>query len=251
MIPLQNNMRTRRFPTLTVSLIVMNILFFAIDKLTSHVEQVFIQTQSGEQGVVNVLLGGLSDHYSMVPLYITTEFSHYWHTIFTSFFLHVNWLHIGGNMLYLWIFGSCVEDTIGKGRFLILYFGSGLIGAMAHIYSNTASTVPTLGASGAVAGLMGAYIVLFPKAEILTIVPIFFIGTVMDVPAIVVIGFWAVLQFINATWLGGATARGGGVAYWAHAGGFAGGIIIILLMGGRRFLRRQDTNLNEEHFLPE
>ena len=143
-----------------------------------------------------------------------------------------------------------VADTLGRFRFCVFYLACGALASLCHVYSGAHSLTPTVGASGAIAGLMGAYLVLFPRAEILTIVPIFFIGTVMDVPAIVVIGFWAVIQFVNASWLGGSEMlNGGGVAYYAHVGGFLAGVLLILMLGGRSLVERKRRETHEQSIL--
>jgi membrane associated rhomboid family serine protease len=141
-------------------------------------------------------------------------------------------------MLYLWVFGNNIEDVLGRARFLAFYLVCGLAAAGLQIASDPASTTPTIGASGAVAGLMGAYILLYPGARVLSIVPFFIISTLMEVPALFVIGFWFLLQVANAQWLGsgGVLAEQGGVAYMAHVGGFVAGIALILLLGGRGLL---------------
>ena len=128
----------------------------------------------------------------------------------------------------------------GTGRFLVFYLLCGVAAAAAHIMTDPQSTVPTIGASGAIAGVMGAYIILWPDAQVLSIVPLFFISTLFEVPALIVIGFWALLQFLNASFLGGGMMQGQGVAYMAHVGGFVSGVVIILLLGGRRLLSEEE-----------
>jgi membrane associated rhomboid family serine protease len=162
-----------------------------------------------------------------------------WPTIFTSMFLHGNWLQIGSNMLYLWIFGNNIEDTLGRGRFILFYFTCGAAAGVAQVLSDPSSTVPMVGASGAIAGILGAYLVLYPRARILTLVPVFIIFFTIEVPAFFIIGYWALIQFANAYWLGGGEMGKGGVAYYAHLGGFATGIALILLLGGGSFGKRR------------
>ncbi|MGC8669163.1 MAG: rhomboid family intramembrane serine protease [Chthonomonadales bacterium] len=251
MIPLRDNIPTRRFPLLTVSIILANVAFFVLDRVSGGYVRVEQPTPFGYVLVSHRFIGGLSAQYAMVPAHVTQDLTAYWPTIFTSMFLHANWLHIGGNMLYLWIFGNNVEDTLGRLRFLFFYFSCGFLAAAAQIYTDPASTVPVIGASGAIAGVMGAYLVLFPNASILSIVPIFFIGALMEVPAILVIGFWALIQFLNANMLGGGELlTGGGVAYFAHIGGFVGGILLVTLMGGRGLLRRRRDRDRYSNNLP-
>ncbi len=239
MIPLHDNIRTRRFPLITVMLIAANVAVYIVDYLTRH--QVVVATgidNLGRRVQYVDFVGGISAQYSLIPAAITRDFAHSWPTIFTSIFLHGGFMHIAGNMLYLWIFGNNVEDTLGKPKYILFYFASGIIATMAHVATGPSSTAPLVGASGAVAGLMGAYLILFPRAEIVTIVPIFIIGTVQEVPAVIVIGFWAVLQFANATWFHSGGMQGGGVAYMAHVGGFLAGILLIILLGGRRLVEQ-------------
>jgi membrane associated rhomboid family serine protease len=157
-------------------------------------------------------------------------------SLITSMFLHGGLLHIAGNMLFLWIFGNNIEDVLGKFRFVIFYLLAGLAAALAHVAANPSSMVPTVGASGAIAGVLGAYIVLFPTARVTSIVPIFFFLTRVDLPAIVVLGIWFASQFLIGA--GSQPASGGGVAWMAHVGGFIAGIVLIVLFGGLQRRRR-------------
>jgi membrane associated rhomboid family serine protease len=156
--------------------------------------------------------------------------------IFVSMFLHGGWLHLGGNMLYLWIFGDNIEDRLGHFRYLIFYLLCGVIATLAHAVFNPSSRMPSIGASGAIAGVLGAYILLFPKARVTTLIPIFFFITVREIPAVIVLGLWFVLQlFVGVASLGVAeAANAGGVAYFAHIGGFVAGMVLIAVMGGMR-----------------
>jgi membrane associated rhomboid family serine protease len=144
-----------------------------------------------------------------------------WLTLFTSMFMHGGWLHLGGNMLYLWIFGDNVEHRVGHGLFLVFYLVVGVLASFAQILADTDSVIPTLGASGAIAGVLGAYLVMFPSNRVLVLI----IRFPVWVPAIVVIGLWAVLQFINGFGALGLEETGGGVAYMAHIGGFVAGVV--------------------------
>ncbi len=147
------------------------------------------------------------------------------YTIITSLFLHGGWLHVGGNMLYLWIFGDNVEDRLGHVRFLIFYLLCGIAASLTHVLANPASTVPTIGASGAIAGVLGAYFLLYPRSRVLTLLPLGFYLQVVQVPAFLFLGFWFLLQFVvGAVSLRGA--GGEGVAWWAHVGGFAAGAVL-------------------------
>ena len=146
-----------------------------------------------------------------------------------STFLHAGWLHIGGNMLFLWVFGNNIEDFLGSLKYLFFYLASGIAAGFAHILTDLGSAVPAVGASGAVAGVMGAYIVLHPKARVRVLVPVFFFLTFMEWPAFIVLGFWFVTQFL----IGVQQVGGGGVAWMAHVGGFVFGVIAIYILGGR------------------
>ncbi len=160
-----------------------------------------------------------------------------WITIFTSMFMHAGFWHLGGNMLYLWVFGNNIEDLLGHVKFFIFYMLCGFLAAVTDILGSmhgVAAFVPTLGASGAIAGVLGAYFVLYPTSNVRCLVFLGWFGQVLDVPAVVVLGLWFVLQL-----LGLGNLQGGGVAYWAHVGGFVTGAIVILLIGGRRMARRR------------
>jgi membrane associated rhomboid family serine protease len=147
---------------------------------------------------------------------------------FTSMFLHGGWLHLIGNMWYLWIFGDNVEDRLGHFTFLIFYLLCGLGAGVVHTVLNYYSLVPSIGASGAIAGVLGAYVVSYPFARVLTLVPIFIFIQVIEIPALIVLGFWFVMQFLSGTAsLASANAEAGGVAWWAHVGGFVIGMILV------------------------
>jgi membrane associated rhomboid family serine protease len=233
LIPLKDYNSSRSFPILTFALLALNVAVFIRDRLTGHYEQVLIQTGQGAVAVTH-FVGGLSERLALVPATLISHPLIAWPTIFTSMFLHGNWLHIGSNMLYLWIFGNNIENTLGRVRFLPFYFTCGAAAAVTQTLSDPASTIPMVGASGAIAGILGTYLVLFPRARILTLMPIFIIFFTVEVPAFLIIGYWALIQFANAYWLGGGEIGRGGVAYYAHLGGFLAGIAFILLQGRRR-----------------
>lgn len=203
MIPLRDVIRSRTRPVVTVSLIVVNALAFLYEQsLTTREFERFIMA------------------WGLVP----AAFS--WVTLFTSMFLHGGWMHILGNMLYLWIFGDNVEDRMGHGRFLVFYLLCGVGAAMLQMWFSPGSRLPMVGASGAIAGVLGAYLVLFPRSRVLTLVPVFVFIHIIEVPAIVLLGFWFVLQLMSGVGnLGRADV--GGVAFWAHAGGFVVGMLAV------------------------
>lgn len=237
MIPLKDYNPTRRFAVLTFAIVVLNVVVFIKDRLTGHYARVLVHTDRGVEAATH-FVGGLSERLALVPATLIRHPFFEWPTIFTSMFLHGNWLHIGSNMLYLWIFGNNIEDTFGRARFLLFYFTCGIVAAVTQVLSDPTSTVPMVGASGAIAGVLGAYLILFPRARILTLMPIFIIFFTVEMPAYLIIGYWAFIQFANAYWLGGGEMGRGGVAYFAHVGGFATGILLVLLRGGRTTRKR-------------
>ena len=156
--------------------------------------------------------------------------------ILTSMFLHGGWLHLGGNMLYLWIFGDNIEDRMGHGRYLVFYLVCGYAAALSHALFSASSTLPAIGASGAVAGVLGAYLVLFPRAHVMTLIPLGFFITMRQLPAMLVLGLWFVMQlFTGVASIGVDTAQTGGVAWFAHIGGFVAGLLLVFL-----FRRKQE-----------
>ncbi len=248
MIPIRDENPTRTTPYVVYGLIILNLLAFVIDWLGTH------------QIAPGLSIGGLWN-YSMIPREIITgeslpakiagQYGIYlvkhaspqpvWITIFTSMFLHGGLWHIGGNMLYLWIFGNNIEDVLGHVKFFLFYMIGGVAAAAAHIMSNPMSQTPTIGASGAIAAILGAYIVLFPTNRIITLVIFLYFVTTLEIPAVVVLGLWFLLQFASAASGGGMTPGSGGVAYWAHIGGFVFGMAAILLLGGKSLVRQRRT----------
>jgi membrane associated rhomboid family serine protease len=188
-----------------------------------------LYTFFSEDTSISLFANWVYDNFAMVPDEIIQ--GNNLHTLFTSLFLHADIFHIGGNMLYLYIFGDNIEDAFGHFRFLLFYFFCGLVADFAHILSVVSTAgllIPTLGASGAISGVMGAYILLYPRARIETLVFAIII-TVVSIPAVFFLGFWFILQLLY-TWLG----IGGNVAYWAHIGGFVAGMILGLIAKRRR-----------------
>lgn len=242
MIPLRDDNPTRTVPYVVFMLIAANILAYVVDSL------------GGQTLARGIQIGALWD-YTMIPRQVITgdptlpaiignfivphpSPTPTWITIFTSMFLHGGLLHIGSNMLYLWIFGNNIEDVLGHFRFLLFYLAGGVAAALAHIASAPGSQVPVVGASGAIAAVLGAYIVLFPGSRVQTLVFLGFFVTFAALPAVVLLGYWFFIQIFSAAVLrGGMAASGGGVAYWAHIGGFVFGALGVLLLGGRRLVR--------------
>ncbi len=244
MIPLKDNQPTSTFPVVTILLIAVNVVAFLAQQFD---------------------INAITERYSLIPRELThyvpyrvypeirlDPFGHevqvnvrvplvhpVWLTIFTSMFLHGSWLHLGGNMLYLWIFGNNIEDALGKVKFTIFYFAGGIAAAFAQVVVNLDSSIPMLGASGAIAGVLGAYYILYPSARVLSIVPIFGIGALMEVRAWLVLGLWFLLQVAQGVFGLGGMQGDGGVAVFAHIGGFVAGVIMINLFGGQNLANRQ------------
>lgn len=220
MIPLRDTIRARRLPVVTVAIIALNILIFIFQiTLPPAGLQQFVTTF----GIVPALQLQL---FRQAPFSLET-----WVPMFTATFLHGGWFHLIGNMLYLWVFGDNVEDALGRARFVLFYLLTGLAGGLAHIISDPQSVIPTIGASGAVAGVLGAYFITYPHARVLALVPLLFIVTFIELPAVLFLFLWIALQLFYgiAAILGTANM----VAWWAHVGGFAAGMLLIKPLAGR------------------
>jgi membrane associated rhomboid family serine protease len=250
LIPIRDENPTSRTAWVTLGLIALNVVVFLLWQPTfksEAVQQTFFfchaeiawetthQTSLGDGGAdarraIEESLNVSPEQAAAFQAAYRRECGNksWWQSIFVAMFLHGGWLHIGGNMLYLWIFGNNVEDKIGPFKYLLFYFVSGIAAAALQTATGPDSVIPSLGASGAIAGVLGAYLVMFPRRRVLSIVPIIFIWSLISLPAVVVLGFWFVLQFFS-----GATALAahvnGGVAYFAHVGGFLTGVVAALL----------------------
>ena len=247
MIPLKDNIPTGRFAWVTFGLILVNVVAYLlairhggsiISGPTADVELKYgaipyALTHSGKHcGFVQsgaVLCQGQSGVTGTPPNTIPT-----WQTVFTAMFMHASILHIGGNMLFLWIFGNNVEEAMGRVKYFCFYIAGGIAALALQVAVSPNSTAPTLGASGAIAAVLGGYILLYPRARVLTIIFIIFFFTVIELPAIIVLGLWFVEQAVFAA--AGLTSPGasGGVAYFAHIGGFAFGLATVKLLATRR-----------------
>jgi membrane associated rhomboid family serine protease len=224
-IPLYDDNPTRRVPVLTVALIALCVGVFLIQVgLDERAATVWIYRLGAIPAVVTGELRLHPDLAGTVPAS---------GTLITSMFLHGGFFHLAGNMLYLWIFGNNIEDALGHGRFLAFYLAAGVLAALAHIYQAPASEVPMIGASGAISGVLGAYLLLYPRAQVGVLVPIGFILTVVRLPAVVVLLLWFVFQFLSNAF-GGGSGEGGGVAWMAHIGGFVAGMVLLFLFKPRR-----------------
>jgi membrane associated rhomboid family serine protease len=203
-IPLRDVIPSRTTPFVTITIIVLNALVFLYQEtLPVYLQKQFVLT------------------FALIP----ADFS--WVNVFTSMFMHGGWGHILGNMLYLWIFGDNVEDRMGHGRFIAFYLLCGMAAAFAQTAVNPDSMIPMVGASGAIAGVLGAYLILFPHSRVLTLIPLFIIWEVIEIPAVIVLGVWFVLQLLSGVGSLASADTGGGVAFWAHIAGFVTGMALI------------------------
>ena len=255
MLPLKDNIPTDRFPVVTVVIIALNVLmFFGFQQATWNgggfevdqqnvMEYAEIPYEITHPGEACGALGSLDDPDTQIVCGEKEELTEAgakpdgdqpatWITLLTSMFMHGGLLHIAGNMLFLWIFGNNVEDSMGRAKFVVFYLLGGLAATGAHIVLDTNSAVPTLGASGAVAAVLGAYALLYPKARVVTLIFIIIFVTVIELPAWLVLFGWWILQLLSAASQSGL--EGGGVAYGAHIGGFLFGLALIKLFASRR-----------------
>jgi membrane associated rhomboid family serine protease len=208
MIPLRDTNPRRRTPVVTIILIVVNVVVFLYEWMLQG------------QGAIEPFL----IRWSVIPAELTNNFVAETPTLVTSMFLHGGWAHLLGNMLYLWIFGDNVEDRLGHARFILFYLLTGFLATAAQVAVNPDSAIPNLGASGAIAGVLGGYILEFPRARVTTLVFRFF----TELPAVIVLGFWFVFEFFRGvTSLGALEPDMGGVAFFAHIGGFVAGLALI------------------------
>jgi len=219
MIPLRDNIPARRFPIVNITLIALNVLVFLFESLLGPEQLDQFILMAGLVPTNFWQVGGLSG----------------WFPLFTSMFLHGGWLHLISNMLALYIFGDNVEDRLGRLRYLLFYLGSGLIAGGAHLLAYSRSSIPTVGASGAIAGVLGAYLVLYPSARVVTLIPVFYFIRIVELPALVYLGFWFISQLFNGFLALGAADvfQSGGVAWWAHIGGFVFGLLIVRFIAPR------------------
>ena len=224
MFPIRDHNPSGRTPYVTYLLMTANILIFF--------------SYAGLMQDIRAINGFWLD-WGMIPARISDGQGYY--TLFTSMFLHGGLMHLAGNMLFLWIFGDNIEDFLGHAKFLAFYLASGLLAALTQYGFEPYSTVPTVGASGAIAGIMGGYLLLFPKAKVDILIIIVVIFRILPIPAWILLMVWFAMQFVGGV---GADLEAGGVAYWAHAGGFVAGLLLItpawLRVGGRAFWRRTE-----------
>jgi membrane associated rhomboid family serine protease len=214
MIPYKDDNPTRTFPFVTVALIAVNCLIY-LWQATSPLGEARIAYYFG------AIPQNILSFHSSQPISPVTS-------VFTAMFLHGGFLHLAGNMLYLWIFGNNIEDSLGHVRFIVFYLFSGIVAAYGHALTDPHSTIPMIGASGAISGVLGAYLLLFPHARVYTILFLGFFVQIVRIPALVVIGFWAIIQILSGLVSKGMLQQGG-VAWFAHVGGFLAGLLTIRL----------------------
>ena len=211
MIPLRDVIPSRTTPYLTVTIIALNVVAWGYELTMPRDE-----------------LPTLLQHYGVVPASFRTS------TLVSSMFLHGSWMHVIGNMWYLWIFGDNVEDRMGHGRFLIFYLLCGFVAAFGQMAIDPQSMLPTIGASGAIAGVMGAYFVLYPHSRVLTLIPFIIYFDIVELPAIFLLGFWFLMQLFSAGAIAvTSSTQGGGVAFMAHVAGFIAGLIGVFIFKKR------------------
>lgn len=215
MIPIRDAIQSKNYPIVNTAIIGLNVVLFLMQLLQGQRVTQFIITY-----------GLVPARYSVPEIAIHFSFGQQVLALFSFMFIHGGFWHLLGNMWSLYIFGDNVEDRLGPIRYLLFYLLCGLTSGLSHLFINWHSQIPTIGASGAIAGVMGAYLILYPKSKILTLIPIFFIPYFIEIPAIFFLGIWFVIQFLSAA---GAQAQAGGIAWWAHIGGFVFGIIFLKL----------------------
>jgi membrane associated rhomboid family serine protease len=215
MIPIRDTQQSSRIPVITYALIILNLLVFIFQFQVGFNNEGFLYT-----------FGLVPAKYTVHELAKYFSFSNQVMSVFSYMFLHGGFMHFIGNMWSLYIFGDNVEEYFGHLRFLGFYILCGIISGLVHFFSNPISPIPTIGASGAIAGVMGAYFILFPRSKVLTFIPIFIIPWFIKIPAVIFLGLWFFMQVLNAT---GSSAAGSGIAWWAHIGGFIAGILLVRL----------------------
>jgi membrane associated rhomboid family serine protease len=222
-IPLSDDPVRRGVPVVTILLIMINVLVFLYEMSLGSRLDGFVQAF----GAVPREITTGRDLPPMAPL------GNVYLTLITSMFLHGGWLHLGGNMLYLWVFGDNVEDTFGSFRYLLFYLVCGLAATVLQIAMSPGSDLPSIGASGAIAGVLGAYIVMFPTAQVRTLLILGFFILIPRIPALFLIGAWFLLQLLSGLGQLGIAEETGGVAFWAHVGGFVAGLLLALFLRPR------------------
>jgi membrane associated rhomboid family serine protease len=239
MIPLRDDVPSRTFPFVNIALIAANALMWIVELGTGAMLPRLFKAAA----VVPVLFTGDDGRLGLLEVLTTSLSPDLGLRVLLAMFMHGGWLHFLGNMLYLWIFGDNVEDRMGHARYLAFYLLCGWTASYAHIWADPRSPVPSIGASGAIAGVLGAYFLLYPKARVVTLLPLGLLTQLVEIPAVFFLGFWFLQQFFAGTLsLAVRTAQTGGVAWWAHIGGFAAGLALVYPFARRsRRPGRRDT----------
>jgi len=235
MIPLKDTIHAREFPFVNTLLIALNVVAFLLEVRLGPVQAQKLVFRLGVVPIEVIQVGGYDEYVTLI----------------TSMFLHAGWFHLFSNMLALYIFGDNVEDRMGPVRYLLFYLVCGIAAGLTHIYFNPMSQIPSIGASGAIAGVLGAYLVLYPGARVITLVPVFFMPWLIELPAVVYLGMWFLSQLFNgvAEVVLATSQSQGGVAWWAHAGGFvAGAVLVPLFLKPAPRIRRRRPAFADEYY---
>lgn len=217
MIPLRDSQPSRTAPLVTIALIALNVAVF--------LHEVTLDDYSRNHFV---------SQYALIPGRLQLG------DLVTSMFLHGGWLHLIGNMWFLWIYGDNIEDILGRSKYILFYLACGIAAAMVHVWFNPGSRIPTVGASGAIAGVMGAYMLKFPHSRIVTLIPIFIFFTTVEIPAWIILVYWFVIQLFSGVGNLAAAGNEGGIAWFAHIGGFVAGALLILMLPTKAPYRRYE-----------
>jgi membrane associated rhomboid family serine protease len=249
MFPLRDENPTLRTPVVTIAFIGLNVAAWLL-----------VQGAGSEAALVSSVcnLGAIPGELTGRAVGVSTPMGPglacvvdpqpAWHTLVSSMFLHGGWFHLIGNMWFLWVFGNNVEDSMGRGRFVIFYLLCGIAAAGAQILANPASPIPMVGASGAIGGVMGAYVVLYPRVPVVMLVFLGFLITTFRIPAFLMLGYWFLIQLVGGLpQIGGSS---GGVAFWAHVGGFVAGMVLVFLFRDRALVERHRELVRRRGFEP-
>lgn len=218
MIPLRDSQPSRTTPLVTIVLIALNAAIFLHEVTLDDYSRNYFVAQ-----------------YALIPARLQ------WADLVTSMFLHGGWLHLIGNMWFLWIYGDNIEDILGRSKYILFYLACGIAAAMVHVWFNPGSRIPTVGASGAIAGVMGAYMLKFPHSRIVTLIPIVIFFTTVEIPAWIILVYWFGIQLFSGVGdLAAASGNEGGIAWFAHIGGFVAGLLLILVLPTKAPYRRYE-----------
>jgi membrane associated rhomboid family serine protease len=240
MFPIRDDNPTEMVPLFTMGLIAACVAVWVMVQGAGLDEEVLASSVCAFGSIPGEITGAATGEVPLGPGLVCRLGGLTWATLFTSMFLHGSWMHLIGNMLFLWIFGNNVEDSMGHLRFFVFYFLTGLVAAGAHVLSTPGSPVPTVGASGAISGIMGAYLLLYPHARVLTLIVIVFFIRFVRLPAWFMLGYWFLIQLLSA---GVQSPEGGGVAFWAHIGGFVAGALLIFPFRNPRLVRAKRAHV--------